>query len=247
MLPVLPLLVVVMLLSPGDVVLGLNAPVSMDIHLPVTGDAGVAALAANKLLVADLGSGIDLTHIDKPHITLYLTEWQCGAEPFDSCLTKIEAAVKEVVAGLAAGPACPVELSQPYAAESYAMMNVSLTTCLQHYSDLIVNATFKHAAPNQTAPSWVHGLPEPERSEKLSMIAKYGSPNVFSQFQPHVSIGWASNATAVETAVAKLARVWKSTSFVPTELALGSVGSHGTVLRGKDYQDFNFPSHLSNS
>ena len=74
------------------------------------------------------------------------------------------------------------------------------------------------------------------------MIAKYGSPNVFSQFQPHVSIGWSSNVSAVTDAVDALNKVWKSTSYVPNVLAMGSVGPHGTVLRGKDYKDFNVTS-----
>jgi hypothetical protein len=33
---------------------------------------------------------------------------------------------------------------------------------------------------------------------------RYGSPNVFSQFQPHVSVGWSSDAAAVSIAVAAL-------------------------------------------
>jgi hypothetical protein len=45
---------------------------------------------------------------------------------------------------------------------------------LPRYSDLIVNATYQYAQPNQTAPSWVSTLPEPERSEKLKMIRQYG-------------------------------------------------------------------------
>lgn len=32
--------------------------------------------------------------------------------------------------------------------------------------------------------SWVNGLPEPKRSTKIQMIKNYGSPNVFSEFDP---------------------------------------------------------------
>merc|ERR1711865_431882 len=104
----------------------------------------------------------------------------------ENCLPKIESRVTRVLAKLATEPPCPIQLSAAYAAGTYAMMNVSLSPCLQRYSDLIVNATYGYARPNQTAPGWVHTLPEPERSEKIAMSAKYGSPNVFSQFQPHV-------------------------------------------------------------
>jgi len=121
-------------------------------------------------------------------------------------------------------------------------LNVSLTPCLQYYSDSIVNATYMYAQPNQTAPSWVSSLPEPERSEKIKDVALYGSPNVFNQFQPHVTVGWASDAAAVEAAVASMASgsVLPVVSGFSSQLvAMGTVGPHGTVLQHKDYGIWN--------
>ena len=138
---------------------------------------------------------------------------------------------------------CEVSVGEPYAAGTYAMMNVTLEGCLQLYSDLIVNATYKLSAPNQTVPSWVRGLPEPERTDKIRDIEEYGSPNVFKQFQPHVSIGWSSNASAVAAAVAGLKEHFRnvstSVSFLGEIVALGSVGPHGTVLQHADLAIFN--------
>ena len=51
---------------------------------------------------------------------------------------------------------------------------------MQLLSDKIVNATFKFVTLPQPIPKWVYSLPEPERSEKIEMVEKYGSPNVFS-------------------------------------------------------------------
>ena len=54
----------------------------------------------------------------------------------------------------------------------------------------------------QPAPGWVNSLPEPERTEKLNDIKKYGSPNVFGQFAPHVTLAWDEDATKVAAAIA---------------------------------------------
>lgn len=73
-------------------------------------------------------------------------------------------------------------------------------------------------------------------------MALYGSPNVFSQFQPHVTVGWAADPDAVGAAVTAMA----SSSVLPVVsgfssqlVAMGTVGPHGTVLKGKDYGEWN--------
>jgi len=60
------------------------------------------------------------------------------------------------------------------------------------------------------------------------MVELYGSPNVFSQFQPHVTIAWASNATEVIEAFNKINVV--PINFVPPSIGIGNVGPYGTVL-----------------
>ena len=37
---------------------------------------------------------------------------------------------------------------------------------------------------------WVEDLPEPTKSEKEALIKSFGSPNVFTQFAPHVTVGY---------------------------------------------------------
>ena len=68
-------------------------------------------------------------------------------------------------------------------------------------------------------------------------MRRYGSPNVFDQFQPHVTIGWASSVTAVARAVAALD--FEPVSFRADVAALGTTGLHGTVLRGRDLARYN--------
>ena len=242
-------------------------PIYVDIHLPVTGEAWGEALRANAFLNAKLKSSeIDFVNKDQPHITLYLTAWTCPAPPAPpssaasaasaaaassassafpplSCPEQIASAISSIIYSLGPpqGP-CEVQLGEPYAAGSYAMLNVTNTACLQYYSDAIVNATYHLSEPNQTAPQWVHSLPEPERSEKIADVTKYGSPNVFTQFAPHVSVAWSSDTAAVADAVKALAAnktLNSKSTFSGDVVALGMGAVHGTVLKGKDLAEFN--------
>eukprot|EP00698_Gefionella_okellyi_P025461 TRINITY_DN933_c0_g1_i2.p3 TRINITY_DN933_c0_g1~~TRINITY_DN933_c0_g1_i2.p3 ORF type:complete len:120 (-),score=28.59 TRINITY_DN933_c0_g1_i2:213-572(-) len=118
------------------------------------------------------------------------------------------------------------------------MWNSSVPACLQFMSDALVNETFLFAVPNQPIPPWVLQLPEPERSLKIAMIKRYGSPNVFSQFQPHVTLAYDDTASDSLNAAVESAHV-VPVQFVPHVMALGSVGPYGTVLRGKDIAQFD--------
>ena len=126
------------------------------------------------------------------------------------------------------------QVGAPYAAGQFAMLNVTLTDCIQFASDSIVNETYSLAVPNQSVPSWVESLPEPERSEKIADVKKYGSPNVFSQFQPHVTIGWASNASAVEAAIAAL--TFEPVTFSAEIVALGTTGDLAPSCAGRTWR-----------
>ena len=71
-------------------------------------------------------------------------------------------------------------------------------------------------------------LPEPERSEKIAYIKQYGSPNVFTQFQPHVTLACDANATALSAAFAQKAPQVQG-GWLPAAVALGPTGPCGTV------------------
>jgi len=86
----------------------------------------------------------------------------------------------------------------------------------------------------------VKTLPEPVRSEKEDMIRKYGSPNVFSQFDPHVTLGFDCDGApqcfqdALEAGAPPTLHIESDVLM----LALGVVGAHGTVMRGEDIAEF---------
>jgi hypothetical protein len=117
---------------------------------------------------------------------------------------------------------------------TYAFWNVQNTQKLQWISDKVVNATSKFVAPNQPIPAWVQALPEPLRSLKISYIQKYGSPNVFEQFNPHVTVLFDA-IDAHDSVVAAVTALPKYHSKAKLSvLGVGSVGNAGTVLKGKD-------------
>ena len=210
---------------------------AIDIHLPVGGAAKEAVAGLNEQLVKRLGAGVDFNGADTPHITLYLTVFECRHPPvpLPACVDRVKGAVAAVAA--AWRTQCDLSVTNLYSQGSYAFANVTDGPCLQRLSDTVVNATYGLAQPNQTVPSWVAGLPEPERDEKTALVRRYGSPNVFGQFQPHVTVGWASDAGEVAEAIAGV-KGWEGASFPATEVAMGSVGAHGTVLKGKDLASF---------
>jgi hypothetical protein len=119
------------------------------------------------------------------------------------------------------------------------MMNVTRTNCLQRWSDAVVNATHRLSMPDQPVPSWVNSLPEPQRSRKIALVKKFGSPNVFDGFEPHVTLAWSNDTAAVAAAVEALRTRWQSSAFSPDILALGSVGPHGTVLQQRNVGVYN--------
>ena len=84
-------------------------------------------------------------------------------------------------------------------------------------------------------------LPEPERSEKIAMVKKYGSPNVFSQFDPHVTLAW-NNATSCDLTTVFDELALQPASYVAGTVAIALVGPHGTVLAGTTVGSFEFGS-----
>lgn len=135
------------------------------------------------------------------------------------------------------GEACPIHLTTVTVQGEYAMWDVEVTPCLQSLSNTFVSALRPYITPNQPIPDWVLTLPEPLRTEKINMIKRYGSPNVYDQFQPHVTLAW-DNQEPMGPAFQKLNI--QPHNFTSKGVGLGLVGPHGTVLRGKNFAYFPF-------
>mmetsp|Transcript_22823 Transcript_22823/g.34039 ORF Transcript_22823/g.34039 Transcript_22823/m.34039 type:complete len:239 (+) Transcript_22823:60-776(+) len=208
----------------------------LNIHIKVSAQVEATAIKLNSYLQEFCPENdIHLNSTSQPHITLYLTS-------FDSPSSVVQ--VAETAATHIKPKVCKgVTLSRNITVSGcYALWNTLPNDCLQYVSDAIVNTTYSFSTPDQPIPDWVENLPEPLRSEKIAMIKKYGSPNVFSQFNPHVTLGF----DCTTSCLAEAAKFVEEAGLVPlnittdiTILGIGKVGPHGTVQRGKDLADFD--------
>jgi len=185
---------------------------------------------------------IFLGTMQQPHITLYLTEFLPNNVTCDASgsTSSVCADLGAIAPSLEAPPSLceddPVVLGALEVSGCYAMWEVVNSPCLQAMSDRVVNATYRLAVPNQTVPDWVEDLPEPTKSEKEALIKSFGSPNVFTQFAPHVTVGYDCSACVADALAGYTPPA--VAPFVPTVLGMGTVGDYGTVVLGEDFADF---------
>ena len=235
--------------------------VLLDVHLPLKSPTNEwqqecpysQALESNRILrhyFAQTGERVDFfTPLHKPHVTLYQTEFDLEKDnSTDTNGTEIDPAKLEVfldtlsnmsIAG--ALPQCEVVLDPPAIVfGAYTQWPVQASDCLQMLSDSIVDELNQFIKRPPTIPDWVWTLPEPQRSRKLEMIRRYGSPNVYSEFQPHVTVGFDATTPTNSTARRARARAMNRIADVMPRPcggmirtgAVGRVGIGGTVLAG---------------
>lgn len=126
------------------------------------------------------------------------------------------------------------------ASGNYTLWNAANNSGLQALSDLVVTSLFRLATPNQSVPSWVYSLPEPERDRKIAMVKKYGSPNVFSEFNPHVTVAYHPEDNMTQIVRAKFTPS-PNAHWVAETVAISHVGPFGTVLRNGQIAKVNLP------
>ncbi|MBB1434475.1 2'-5' RNA ligase family protein [Pseudoalteromonas sp. SG43-6] len=109
------------------------------------------------------------------HATLYLTDFVEGSEE------DIKRAVKSIT-----------EQHQEFAItaqgftvtqSNWAFINLQYSPKLQRLADEVTMAIEPLRDTNATIPSWVKNYPN-----KLTAFERYGSPNVFQNFQPHLTL-----------------------------------------------------------
>ncbi len=169
--------------------------------------------------------------MEQPHVTLYLTQFNDDAD--DELLSHIQAAVAQA-------QQFPVRMLNAYPSGTYGMWNVSTPAPLQALSDAIVTSTYHLVNHTMEVPAWIHNLPPAVQKEKIAMFKKYGSPNVFGSFAPHVTLCWDEKPNNV----IRMIQSWRGNTYpmsVVATVAVGEVGPHGTVLRGKDIASFKIP------
>ncbi len=109
------------------------------------------------------------------HLTLYLTSFQ----------SKYVNDIESQLADLANN-------TEPFYIETtgfsvgksgFVMLDIKNSQSLQQLSNFVINNLAKYRDKDYPAPSWVKFYPS-----KLASFEKYGSPNAFAEFNPHISI-----------------------------------------------------------
>ena len=219
------------------------AGTEVNIHVKLSAEAFSAITAENIHLTSQFRNSqdqeIDFVTKHDPHVTLYLTTFENSSVSSGALHS---AAALALASAASSSPSCSSS-SPPHlligasfaASGAYGMLSVALTDCLQLLSDSVVNATSTFVTPEAKAsvPSWIYDLPEDQQQAKVDMVHSFGSPNVFSAFQPHVTLlADAANTTEL-LSVASSNEVASLSSSVGL-VGFGAVGPFGTVLKGED-------------
>jgi Protein of unknown function (DUF1045) len=221
--------------------------VRLNVHAVMPPGLATAARALNaNITTLAPHNEINLSNGSVPHVSLYLTAFLQEHEADVLRVTKdvarkfdFQQAASSPKPSPKTGFRCPMDFEGKTLVQGdYGMWEVdndNHSSCLQLLSNALVAALEPFIVPNQPIPAWVKALPEPERSEKEAMIKKYGSPNVFSQFQPHLTLAWDSQEP-LGPAFAQLDVQPMAADLA--FLAIAPVGPHGTVPEGKNIAEF---------
>lgn len=109
------------------------------------------------------------------HATLYLTDYAQGSED------AIKRAVKSIAEQHQSFPLTAQGFS--VSQSNWAFLNLHYSSKLQRLSDEVTLAISPLRDTNAAVPSWVKHYPN-----KLTAFERYGSPNVFQNFQPHLTL-----------------------------------------------------------
>ena len=186
-----------------------------------------------------------------PHVTLYQVDFDlevdnATATSQSTAAAEMDPAKLEVfldtlynMSSANVLPQCEVVLAPPAIVfGAYTQWPVQPSDCLQVLSDSIVDELSRFIKRPPTIPDWVWTLPEPQRSRKLDMIRRYGSPNVYSEFQPHATVGFdTTTPTNNSTRRARIRAMNRIANDMPRPCggmirtaAVATVGVGGTVL-----------------
>ncbi|OIN83301.1 2'-5' RNA ligase family protein [Francisella sp. TX07-6608] len=159
------------------------------------------------------------------HLTLYLTSFQ----------SKYIKDINSQLANLAKN-------TEPFYIETtgfsagksgFVMLDIKNSQSLQQLSNVVIKDLAKYRNKDYPAPSWVKFYPS-----KLVSFEKYGSPNAFAEFNPHISILAANLQTDQErdsfdkdfNEIIKNMKL-KPTSFKIKAIGFGEVDENGQVTK----------------
>lgn len=121
-----------------------------------------------------------------PHVTLYLTEYPNGSLP------AIEKKAEQLASHWHPFALTLDELQRTKG--DWLMLDVENSRDLQRLADQTTLAMEPLRATDPQLPAWVSHYPN-----KLESFKRYGSPNVFANFQPHITLLPKSDSTKLDS------------------------------------------------
>lgn len=147
------------------------------------------------------------------HLTLYLTSFE--KNNLNNIKTQIAKIAKTTApfyigtAGFSAGKS------------GFVMLDIQNSQSLQQLSNRVIKNLAKYRNRDYPAPSWVKFYPS-----KLKSFKKYGSPNAFAEFNPHISI-LAADLQTDETRDSfdkDFSQIIKNSELKPTKFKIKAIG-----------------------
>ncbi|WP_395331382.1 2'-5' RNA ligase family protein [Novosphingobium sp. BL-8H] len=152
------------------------------------------------------------------HVTLYLTRYPASAEP------QLKAAVAKVAEGCKSFPLA-IEGSER-TASNWVFLSVVRSAALQRLADEITLAAEPFRAHDVTPPAWMREYPA-----KLPAFERYGSPNVFMQFEPHLTLLANETNPGLAAFMADLERNPPKATGKVAGIGIGVVDANGQILK----------------
>jgi 2'-5' RNA ligase len=148
--------------------------VSIDIYA-IPSAPIVATVAATSKDLASHGMTSFYAQGHPVHATLYLTQYPAGAAP------QLKAAIAALVRGRAPFPLA-IDGTERTGA-NWLFLRVTPSADLQRLADQVTLAAEPLRDHHVSPPGWMAAYPA-----KLPAFERYGSPNVFMQFDPHLTL-----------------------------------------------------------
>ena len=184
----------------------------------------------NRALCEAGASLVDLNNASEPHVTLYMTHFKADACDADGPL--VDAVVNLSKANL------PLEVTVTGCSVRgrYLFLDVEMSNELRTLHEELVKATVDLVSREDIKmPIFVHGLPEPLRTQKTEAFDRWGSPNAMSQFgDPHFTLAVANEAdgSSFWQILEDSTKDLLNTICTFTNIGIGKVGPWGSVMRG---------------
>ena len=159
------------------------------------------------------------------HATLYLTQYRASAQP----------ALIAAIARLAKGhEPFPLTLhGTERTASNWLFLGVERSTQLQRLADLVTLAAEPFRDHAIAPPGWMRDYPA-----KLPAFERYGSPNVFMQFEPHLTLLANESNPALSAFMAETGKTLPDTRGAVAGVGIAIVDGNGQIV--KTLAEFRF-------